>query len=255
MKKIMRSPKREPTRARMNAPMSPTTLLFPEANRSNLNGSGSVSCLKYRDLTCRHESTTGGFIKFALTEGHPANVNNSFLLANENIINGQCYTGGCDKDGFDPGDTHVCVGKNVTIPNWVADGDYVFSFSSIGGFDSDAIPTKQLPLYHNCANIKIQGGVALEDRPADWIAPFIGGSKDNVNGPIPPDQCAFKNFRAEPEDPSVVNVNDVANNMQFGLPDGWAVPGGSPSVAKRLNDLILRRLGHVARAVGLSEDD
>ncbi|KAJ6529905.1 hypothetical protein DFH09DRAFT_153885 [Mycena vulgaris] len=171
----------------------------------------------------------GGFIKFTLTEGHPAKVDNKDLLANENIINGQCYTGGCNKNGFDPGNTHPCVGKNVTIPNWVSDGDYVFSFSSIGGFNSEAVPTKQLPLYHNCANIKVKGGAPLEKRPANWVAPFIGGSQDKVNGKSgSADTCAFKNFRAEPSDPKKVNVNDVKNNMAFGVPDGWAIPGGSP---------------------------
>ncbi|KAJ6535267.1 hypothetical protein DFH09DRAFT_1091804 [Mycena vulgaris] len=166
---------------------------------------------------------------FALTGGHPAKVDNKDMLANESIINGQCYTGGCNKDGFDPGNTHECIGKNVTIPNWVSDGEYVFSFSSIGGFNSNAVPTKQLPLYHNCAkcdlaspllfkgspsvtlsSIRVQGCAPLEDRPANWVAPFIGGSTDN---------------RAEPTDASIVDVNDVRDNMEFGLPDGWAVPG------------------------------
>ncbi|KAJ6528685.1 hypothetical protein DFH09DRAFT_1094374 [Mycena vulgaris] len=147
------------------------------------------------------------------------------MLANESIINGQFYTGGCNKDGFDPGNRHECIGKNGTIPNRVSDGDYVSSFSSIGGFNSDAVPTKQLPLYRNCANIRVQGGTPLEDRPANWVAPFIGGSQDNVKGqPIPLDTCAFKNFRAEPTDASIVDVNDVRDNMEFGLPDGWAVP-------------------------------
>ncbi|KAJ6529935.1 hypothetical protein DFH09DRAFT_1184922 [Mycena vulgaris] len=191
----------------------------------------------------------GGFIKFALAEGHPAKVDNAVLLKNENIINGQCYTGGCNKKGKDVGDKHVCVGKNITIPNWVADGDYVLSFSSIGGFHSSNVPTKQLPLYHNCANIRIQGGVPLEPKPANWVAPFIGGSQDPVNGkPMPADTCGFKKFRAEPADPSVVDVNDVSpSNIAFGIPDGWAVPGGT--LEKRLDTLILPRLGHAARAV------
>ncbi|KAJ7055183.1 hypothetical protein C8F01DRAFT_1159714 [Mycena amicta] len=194
----------------------------------------------------------GGFIKFALTLGHPAHADNVGFLANENIINGQCYTGGCEKGAFDPGNTHPCVGKNVTIPPWVEDGDYIFSFSSIGGFNSEQIPSKQLPIYHTCANIRIQGGVPLEKRPDNWVAPFIGGSKDNVNGkPIPPDTCAFKNFRAEPADPSVVNLNDVAVNMAAGVPDGWAVAGGS--LAERQDTVILPRLGHVGRAASVRQ--
>ncbi|KAJ7481687.1 hypothetical protein FB451DRAFT_134552 [Mycena latifolia] len=237
--------------ALLSAAVAHTHMFFPEPrNRQDYQFTvqGANACENERtDLT---ESTPffrgqsfepkwwwnnhdGGFIKFALTLSHPAKVDNTGFLANENIINGQCYTGGCDKNGFDPGNTHPCVGKNVTIPNWVEDGDYVFSFSSIGGFNSDAVPTKQLPLYHNCANIRVQGGAPLEQRPANWVAPFFGGSQDNVNGkPIPPDTCAFKNFRAEPADPSVVNVNDVdGSNIAFGLPDGWAVPGGSPPPA------------------------
>ncbi|KAJ6535279.1 hypothetical protein DFH09DRAFT_1404717 [Mycena vulgaris] len=233
--------------AMLSSVVAHTHMFFPEPrNRQDyaFSNSGDNACENDRtDLTeqavfFRGQSFEpkwwwnnhdGGFIKFALTGGHPAKVDNKDMLANENIINGQCYTGGCNKDGFDPGNTHECIGKNVTIPNWVSDGDYVFSFSSIGGFNSDAVPTKQLPLYHNCANIRVQGGAPLEDRPANWVAPFIGGSQDNVKGqPIPPDTCAFKNFRAEPTDASIVDVNDVRDNMEFGLPDGWAVPGGSP---------------------------
>ncbi|KAJ6563352.1 hypothetical protein DFH09DRAFT_1315534 [Mycena vulgaris] len=191
----------------------------------------------------------GGFIKFALAEGHPAKVDNA--------------------KGKDVGDKHVCVGKNITIPNWVADSDYVLSFScayqfpltahvflsvtfrvrtAIGGFHSNNVPTKQLPLYHNCANIRIQGGVPLEPKPANWVAPFIGGSQDPVNGkPIPADTCGFKKFVSR-RDPSVVDVNDVSpSNIAFGIPDGWAVPGGT--LQKRLDTLILPRLGHAARAV------
>ncbi|KAJ7803031.1 hypothetical protein B0H13DRAFT_2687876 [Mycena leptocephala] len=196
----------------------------------------------------------GGFIKFALTLGIPAKVDNAGFLANENIINGQCYTGGshpfalqtprtnhqtvggCDKNGFDPGNTHPCVGKNVTIPNWVEDGDYVFSFSSIGGFNSDAVPTKQLPIYHNCAKRRHSRGT-----PQGLGRAVLRRLQDNVNGkPIPPDTCAFKNFRAEPEDPSVVNVNDVdGSNIAFGLPMGGRFPAARHQLRQLLRPLLL----------------
>ena len=83
--------------------------------------------------------------------GIPGSMKNDAFLRNENIIQGQCYYSGCDDGGFDPGNTRQCVGKELTFPDWLEDGDYVLQWSQIGGFDSDGIPTKQLPLYHTCA--------------------------------------------------------------------------------------------------------
>jgi hypothetical protein len=79
---------------------------------------------------------------------------------------------------------------------------------------------------------------------------------------------------AEPADPSVVNTNDVdKSNIKAGVPDGWAVKGGSAAPSKGTSasaapasdcaasarsldrrdteeiEDILKRLGHIARAV------
>ena len=87
----------------------------------------------------------------------------------------------------------------MQIPDWVADGEYTLQFSQIGGFNSEGIVTKQLPLYHNCANIKVAGGVALKPQPANWIAPFVGGSQDVISGkPGGADVCGFKAFVRAP---------------------------------------------------------
>jgi hypothetical protein len=190
----------------------------------------------------------GAFIKFALTKTINGRVSNNGFNDNSNIIQGQCYTGGCDQNGFDPGNTHPCIGKPLTFPDWVSDGEYVLQWTQIGGFDSDAIATKQLPLYKTCANIRIQGGVPLQARPNDWIAPFFGGSQDVIRGQSGGDDvCGFKQFNREPEDPRQVNVDaDVfVDNMQFGGPGGWAAVGATNQ--KRANTVILPRLGHIAR--------
>ncbi|KAJ6535218.1 hypothetical protein DFH09DRAFT_1179730 [Mycena vulgaris] len=51
-------------------------------------------------------------------------------------------------------------------------------------------------------------------------------SRASPSPPIP--AHSRTSCRAEPTDASIVDVNDVRDNMEFGLPDGWAVPGGSP---------------------------
>jgi len=67
-----------------------------------------------------------------------------------------------------------------------------------------------------------------------------------------PDQCAFKQFAAEPLEPTLVNVkNDDASLIQFGLPEGWAVKGNTP--AKRADNHHLPRLGRVARHLNHDE--
>jgi hypothetical protein len=193
----------------------------------------------------------GGFIKMALIKTMVDNVSakdQKYFLNNENIIQGQCYTHDCDRNsGGDPGNTKVCKGVDMEIPSWVSDGVYILQWSQIGGYNSEGIATRQLPIYHTCANIRISGGVSLTARPDDWIAPFYGGDMVQINGQDSgPNQCAFKNFAAEPSDPSVVNTSDDASDtIRFGVPDGWAVAG--PNNTKRADTVRLPRLGHIAR--------
>ena len=163
------------------------------------------------------------------------------------VIQGQCYTRKCNRKGFDPGNTHKCEGAPLEIPDWVTDGEYVLQWSHFGGYDSEGVPTRQLPIYHTCANIRIKGGKPLQKRPKDWIAPFFGGDEVQINGKSAgPNQCAFKNFRKEPKDPQVVNTkDDRKDTIQFGVPDGWAAKGKSN---QKRNDVIrLPRLGHIVR--------
>jgi hypothetical protein len=58
------------------------------------------------------------------------------------------------------------------------------------------IPSPQTHLIFTFSrSIRIKGGVTLEKQPANWVAPFIGGSQDKVNSKaVPSDQCAFKKF-------------------------------------------------------------
>ena len=109
------------------------------------------------------------------------------------------------------------------------------------------MPTRQLPIYHTCANIRIKGGKPLQDRPKDWIAPFFGGDEVKINGKSAgANECAFKNFNKEPADPKVVNVKDDNKaTIKFGGPDGWAAVGKSNK--KRNEEVRLPRLGHIAR--------
>jgi hypothetical protein len=198
----------------------------------------------------------GGFVKFAVVKGTAATIDNKVFLDNKNIIGGQCYTGGCDQNGFDPGFTHLCKGKPMVIPDWLADGEYTLQFSHIGGFDSFGIPTKLLPLYHNCANIKIAGGVAFKAQPANWIAPFTGGSQDVINGKKGgADVCGFKQFDAEPADPKAVDTakNEKVADMKFGKPAGWAITGKTQG--KREENVKLARLGRVAAVHRRSDDE
>jgi hypothetical protein len=199
----------------------------------------------------------GGFIKMALVKKIQDNVDakeQEYFLHNENIIQGQCYTGNCDRNGFDPGNTHECNGKDMEIPAWVSDGDYTLQWSQIGGYNSDAIATRQLPIYHTCANIRISGGVPVTPRPDDWIAPFFGGDQVQIDGKSAgPNECAFKNFDKEPTDPSVVNVHDDSTDgIKFGTPNGWAAPGANNT--KRADHVYLPRLGHIARRHKLPTD-
>lgn len=199
----------------------------------------------------------GGFIKMALIKTMEDNVpakDQAYFLRNENIIQGQCYTRNCNRNGFDPGNTHECVGQDMEIPSWVSDGVYILQWSQIGGYNSQAVATRQLPIYHTCANIRISGGVPLTPRPENWIAPFYGGDQVEINGKSSgPDQCAFKNFAAEPTDPAVVNTSDdSADNIRFGAPDGWAAVGLNQS--KRADSDILARLGHIARRLQQLEE-
>jgi len=193
----------------------------------------------------------GGFIKMALIKVMEDVVpakDQQYFLHNENIIQGQCYTGNCDlNSGFDSGNTKKCTGHDMEIPSWVSDGVYILQWSQIGGYNSQQDATKQLPIYHTCANIRISGGVPLTARPDDWIAPFYGGDMVGINGKqAQSDQCAFKKFNAEPADPSVVDTNnDSPDDIQFGGPNGWAAVGSTN--AKRADSVRLPRLGHLAR--------
>lgn len=192
----------------------------------------------------------GGFVKLAMILGTDPVVDNSYFLRNENVIFGQCYTKGCPKNGFDPGNTQECIGHTFQWPTWLEDGVYTFQWSQFGSYNSQQIPTKQLPIYHTCANVRIQGGPKT-NRPSDWVAEFRGGSKDFVNGKAIDDNstngCAFKNFNAEPADPTLVDEGDErADNIVFGPPGNWAVSGGG--ILERVEKLALRRLGHIARA-------
>jgi len=192
----------------------------------------------------------GGFIKMALIKTMEDNVNQTdqqYFMRNENIIQGQCYTGNCDRNGFDPGNTHLCTGQDMEIPSWVSDGTYILQWSQIGSYNSQDVATRQLPIYHTCANIQISGGTTLTTRPADWIAPFFGGDQVQINGQsATSDQCAFKHFNAEPTDPSTVDTtDDSTDNIQFGGPNGWAAVGVNNT--KRADRVYLPRLGHIAR--------
>lgn len=200
----------------------------------------------------------GGFIKMALIKENVGNVGaqgKAALLANDNIIQGQCYTRKCNMQGFDPGNTHKCEGAPLEIPDWVSDGTYILQWSHFGGFHSQGVPTRQLPIYHTCANIRIKGGKQLKDRPKDWIAPFFGGDGAKVDGKsAPANQCAFKKFAKEPADPKVVNTkDDNKDNIKFGVPDGWAA--GGKSNKKRNDAARLPRMGHVARNALPSADE
>ena len=194
----------------------------------------------------------------SILKGLPPNIDagaRGGLLRNENIIQGQCYTRSCNRDGFDPGNTKECNGHEMEFPTWLEDGEYTLQWSHFGGYNSDGVPTRQLPIYHNCANIRIQGGAPKTDRPGDWIAPFFGGDMVQVNGQgAAPNQCAFKRFAREPEDPASVNVkDDDPSTIQIGGPDGWAAPG--PNNQKRNERRRISRLGHVARNFVPSPDD
>jgi hypothetical protein len=96
----------------------------------------------------------------------------------------------------------------MEIPSWVSDGVYILQWSQIGGYNSQQDATKQLPIYHTCANIRISGGVPLTARPDDWIAPFYGGDMVGINGKqAQSDQCAFKKFNASlPTPPSSIPI-------------------------------------------------
>jgi len=193
---------------------------------------------------------SGGFIKMALIKTNAGNIgakDKAALLDNPNIIQGQCYTRNCNQKGFDPGNKHKCEGAPLEIPDWVSDGEYVLQWSHFGGYDSEGVKTRQLPIYHTCANIRIKGGKPLKDRPKDWIAPFFGGEKTKINGKSAgANQCAFKNFAKEPADPKVVNTkDDKKDNIRFGGPEGWAAVGKSN---RKRNDAVRRsRLGHISR--------
>jgi len=200
---------------------------------------------------------SGGFIKMALIKSNAGNVDaggKAALLRNENIIQGQCYTRKCNRNGFDPGNTHKCEGAPLEIPDWVSDGNYILQWSHFGGYDSEGVPTRQLPIYHTCANIRINGGKSLQNRPKDWIAPFLGGDEVKINGKsASPNQCAFKNFNKEPADPKVVNTKDDNKaTIKFGAPDGWAAVGQANQ--KRNEAIRLPRLGHIARNALPSDD-
>lgn len=163
------------------------------------------------------------------------------------VIQGQCYTRNCDRSGFDPGNTKVCTGHDLTFPNWLADGEYTLQWAHFSGYNSQGVATRSLPIYHTCANIRIKGGVPFAPRPANWVAPFFGGDQVNINGQASgPDRCAFKQFPSEVLEPTAVDQkNDNAGLIQFGIPNGWAVKGNTPN--KRADNLHLPRLGHIAR--------
>ena len=129
----------------------------------------------------------------------------------------------------------------------MADGEYTLQWSHFSGYNSDQVTTRSLPIYHTCANIRINGGVPFVPRPADWVAPFFGGDQVQINGQgTGPDQCAFKQFSSEVADPTAVDVkNDDPSLIRFGIPNGWAVAGNTPN--KRADNLHLPRLGHIAR--------
>jgi hypothetical protein len=193
----------------------------------------------------------GGFIKISLIKTMANFVeagSEDALLHRVNTIQGQCYTRACDRfRGFDSGQTRACEGAPVEIPNWVSDGEYILQWSHFGGYNSDAVATRQLPIYHTCANIRISGGAALQERPSDWTAPFFGGDQVQINGQSATNQqCAYKNFSEEPN-PANVNVrDDDGSNIRFGGPtNGWAAPGNTNQ--KRADAVYLPRLGHIAR--------
>ena len=150
--------------------------------------------------------------------------------------------------------THECQGADLEIPKWVADGDYTLQWSNFGGYDSEGVATRQLLIYHSCANLRINGGVPFQNRTSDWIAPFFGGDETQINGTSAgPGQCAFKKFAKEPQDPSVVVKDDDPSTIQFGRPDGWAAPSNTSQ--KRANAVYLPRLGHVVRNIIPHNDD
>jgi len=221
-----------------------------ENTKTNIPGQNTFARGQEVPLEWWWNNHLGGFIKMALIKTKAGNVgekSKAALLANENIIQGQCYTRKCNRKGFDPGNTHKCEGAPLEIPDWVSDGEYVLQWSHFGGFHSEKVPTRQLPIYHTCANIRIKGGKSLKDRPKDWIAPFFGGDEAQIDGKSAgPDQCVFKKFAKEPADPKVVNTKDDSkDNIKFGGPDGWAAVGKSNQ--KRNDATRLPRLGHLAR--------
>ena len=80
-----------------------------------------------------------------------------------------------------------------------------------------------------------------------YVHTFYDGDMVQANGQSSgPNQCVFKNFAAEPTEPSVVNTSDdSADNIKFGGPDGWAVVGVNNT--KRTDNVYLPRFGHIAR--------
>lgn len=141
----------------------------------------------------------------------------------------------------------VCMGHDLTLPDWLPDGEFTLQWSHFAGYNLEVVPIRSLPIYHTCANICISGGVPVVPRRSDWVAPFFGGDQVQVNGEESgPDRCAFNQFASEQVEPSTIDVkNDDGSLIRLGAPEGWAVKGNTSS--KRADNYHLPRFGHIAR--------
>jgi len=142
---------------------------------------------------------------------------------------------------FNPGPQNGC-NTSLLFPTHLEDGDYALHFQLYGMRGNFEGQTQGLPLYRNCANIRIAGGSELTQKPASKCAfEFHGGDrtlskKTNVNeiqsSDLDTSQCSYWKLNSLNESTSYYNPsNDFWGMAEQGLPmvDDQALRHGPPA--------------------------
>jgi len=127
--------------------------------------------------------------------------------------------------------------RQIPLPTWLADGDYVLQWALYSMYGSYAVEYRGLYKFHNCADITITGGAPLTQKPAGNCA-FTWSPGDRILGLSQPD-CSYFNLNtytsySSPDDDLLVDQSLVTSGRPAevdacnGITD---LNGGSSSVS------------------------
>lgn len=211
-----------PMCALFGAALGHTIISVPEPRKREVHGYKTEECGSSRairhtwargqqvDLEWARNNHQGGFVQFSVMPLSTSDPNRDIDEFDDpqNIIYVTCYDkptcvaqGGGDDFGTggdgSPNWKNICK-DTLTIPDYLADGDYVMKSTVYGNGDSYGVRNMAHPTYGNCHNFRVSGGNSLVSKASDdkhikWNLNDLSINRMNSRKGwnIPQGQCMF----------------------------------------------------------------